>query len=227
MVEIRMVQLDVDAAAVREAADLLSPDERRRAGRFAGARDRRRFIVARASLRRCIGSFLGVRPGMIEFGYGAHGKPRLAGRHAGTALRFNVSHCNDIAALAFATGCEVGVDIEAVRDVPDAEAITGRFGSAAERRAWRSLAARDRLRGFFNWWTRKEAFVKARGGGLSIPLNAFDVSFAPGAPAQLLRIADATADEPEWSLGEFVPGPGLVGAFAECNMEAAAIDARN
>lgn len=227
MVVIRMVQLDVDAAAVCEAAELLSPGERRRASGFARARDRRRFTVARAWLRRHIGSFVGVSPETIDFSYGPHGKPGLGGRLAGAGLHFNVSHCDDVGALAFATGGEIGVDIEAVRDIPDAEAITGRLASPAERRAWRSLAARDRRRGFFNWWTRKEAFVKARGGGLSMPLNAFDVSLAPGVPARLLRVADAAAGERGWMLDEFVPGPGLVGAFAVRSMEAEQIDARN
>ena len=220
MVEIRMMQLDVDAGSAREAVELLSPDERRRARRFARERDRRRFTVARAGLRRHIGSLLGAAPETIEFAYGARGKPRLGGRHAKADLRFNVSHCGDVVALAFTSRGAIGVDIEAVRDVPDAEAITERLGSDSERRAWQSLAARDRVRGFFNWWTRKEALVKARGGGLSMPLDAFDVTLAPGAPARLLRVTDATADATGWSLDEFLPGPGLVGAVAVGNTEA-------
>ena len=220
MVEIRMMELNVDAGSAREAAELLSPDERRWARRFARERDRRRFTVARAALRRHIGALLGVSAGKIEFGYGPQGKPCLAGHHTGASLHFNVSHCNDVAALAFTTGGEIGVDIEAVRDMPDADAITDHLGSAAERMAWRALAARDRLRGFFNWWTRKEAFVKARGGGLSIPLDAFDVTLTPGAPARLLRVADQAADGPGWSLDEFAPGAGLVGAVAVRNTEA-------
>jgi 4'-phosphopantetheinyl transferase len=212
VVEIRMIQLDADTAAVREAATVLSRDERRRARRFARPRDSRRFTVARAALRRCLGDRLGVPPQTIEFAYGAHGKPCLGGRHTGADLRFNVSHCDDVAALAFATGGEVGVDIEALRAVPDAEAITGYLGSAAERHAWKSLSKRQKLRGFFNWWTRKEAFVKARGAGLSLPLDTFDVSFVPGAPARLLRVADAAGEVSGWSLRAFVPGPRLVGA---------------
>ena len=220
MIEIRMLRLDVSAAAVSDAEALLSRDERRRAQRFARSRDRRRFTVARAALRRHLAARLGVPPQTIDFAYGPHGKPCLAGSHAGADLCFNVSHCNDFAALAFAAGRDIGVDIEAMRPVPDAEAITGSFASAAERRAWESLAEGQKRRGFFNWWTRKEAFVKARGGGLSLSLDAFDVTFVPGAPARLLRVADATGGT-GWSLQTFAPGPRLVGAvaFAAGDME--------
>ena len=226
MVEIQMMQLDVDAAAVREADALLSPDEQWRARRFARARDCRRYTVARAALRRHLGSRLGVAPQAVEFAYGPHGKPCLAECHGAPDLRFNVSRCDDVAAIAFASGREVGVDIEAVREMPDAEAITGQLGSAIERRTWSALGSREKLRGFFNWWTRKEAFVKARGGGLSLSLHAFDVSFAPGAPARLLRIADSRGDESGWSLDAFEPGAGLVGAiaFAAGDVEAEKID---
>jgi 4'-phosphopantetheinyl transferase len=124
-----------------------------------------------------------------------------------------------VAALAFATGGEIGVDIEALRAVQDAETIAAQLCSPAEWSAYASLADHEKLRGFLNWWTRKEAFVKARGGGLSQPLDTFDVSLAPGVPARLLRVSDVPGDDPGWALREFDPGPGLVGAvaFAETN----------
>jgi 4'-phosphopantetheinyl transferase len=221
VVEIRMLRLDVGAAAVRDAASLLSRDERQRARSFARPCDCRRFTVTRAALRRQLGERLGVAPQTIEFAYGPHGKPCLAGSQAGADVHFNVSHSDDFAALAFASGGEIGVDIEALRAVPDAETIAGSLASPVERRAWKTLPARQRVRGFFNWWTRKEAFVKARGGGLSIPLDAFDVAFAPGASARLLRVAGAPGEGAGWSLRAFAPGPHLVGAvaFASGEME--------
>ncbi|HET7132461.1 MAG TPA: 4'-phosphopantetheinyl transferase superfamily protein, partial [Gammaproteobacteria bacterium] len=155
----------------------------------------------------------GVAPRAITFTYGPHGKPRLGGKHA-SCLRFNVSHAGEVAALAFADRGEIGVDIEALRPVPDAEAIARGFGSMAERSAWDSLAPRQKLLGFFNWWTRKEAFVKACGGGLSAPLDTFDVSFTPGTPARLLRVAGLTGDQAGWTLHAFIPGPRLAGAVA-------------
>ncbi len=213
-VEIVMTPLDVAGAATREAATLLSADERLRASRFARARDRRRFTVARAELRRQLGARLAVPPATIEFAYGVHGKPRLAGGPARADLRFSVSHSGGVAALAFATGREIGVDIEVVRPVPEAGTIAARMCSPAEWRAWDSLAERHKLRGFLDWWTRKEAFLKARGDGLCHPLDAFDVSLAPDASACLLRVADSAGDGARWALHAFAPGPRHVGAVA-------------
>lgn len=209
-----MTSLDVGSAAVCQAATLLSGNERLRASRFAHARDRRRFIAARAELRRQLGARLRVPPDAIAFVYGPHGKPYLADWQGGADLHFSVSHCDGVAALAFATGREIGVDIEALRAVEDAETIVATLCSPVEWRAYASLAEHQKLRGFLNWWTRKEAFVKAHGGGLWHPLDAFDVSFAPGAPARLLRVGDTPADGTGWELRAFDPGPGLVGAFA-------------
>ncbi|HET7024673.1 MAG TPA: 4'-phosphopantetheinyl transferase superfamily protein [Gemmatimonadales bacterium] len=214
MVEILMTQLDLGPAAVQEAAMLLSGDERLRASRFVRARDRRRFTVARAELRRRLGARLSTPPHTIEFAYGRHGKPFLAGRQGRTGLRFSVSHCDGVGALAFATGREIGVDIEALRAVHDADAIAARLCSAVEWRAYESLAAHQKLRGFLNWWTRKEAVVKAHGGGLCQPLDTFDVSLAPGAPARLLRVAGTGGEDAGWALHAFAPGPHLVGAVA-------------
>jgi 4'-phosphopantetheinyl transferase len=214
VVEILMVPLDIGPAAAHEAATLLSSDERQRASSFARARDRRRFIVARATLRRQLGVRLMAPPATIRFAYGQHGKPCLAGRHGGADLRFNVSHCDGVAAFAFVTGGEIGVDIEALRTVHDAEAIAAHLASPAECRAYATLAEHQKLRGFFNWWTRKEAFVKAQGGGLGHSLDTFDVSLTPGTPARLLRVADGSGEGADWDLREFAPGPHLVGAVA-------------
>lgn len=206
-----MTPLDVAPADVHQATALLAGHERLRASRFARRRDGRRFTVARAELRRQLGARLMVPPQHIEFAYGPRGKPRLAGRHGRADLRFSVSHCDGVAALAFATGREIGVDIEALRAVRDAETIAARLCSPVEWHAYESLPEHQKLRGFLNWWTRKEAFVKADGGGLCHPLDAFDVSLAPGARARLLRVAGARGDG-SWDLRAFAPGPRLVGA---------------
>jgi 4'-phosphopantetheinyl transferase len=208
------MSLDVGPAAARAAATLLSDDERRRASGFARIRDRRRFTVARAELRRRLGMRLGVPPRGVAFAYGPHGKPYLAERRAHAHLRFNVSHTDGVVALAFANGRDVGVDIEVLRAVPDAGAVAARLCSPAEWRAWASLAEHQKRRGFLNWWTRKEAFVKARGSGLCHPFDAFDVSLAPGEPARLLRVAGETAHGAGWTLRALDCGPRLVGAVA-------------
>jgi 4'-phosphopantetheinyl transferase len=187
MSEVIVASLDV---AAEPLAALLSADEMQRAGRFAFERDRRRFIVARGRLRQLLGERLGIRPEKVNFTYSPAGKPSLAPGYA-RDLRFNVSHCGGVAAYAFAEAREIGVDVEREREIEDAEAIAERCFSPAERDACRA-------RGFLYCWTRKEAFVKALGSGLSSPLPALDVSAAP----------------PGWSVRSFVPGPGLVGAVA-------------
>jgi 4'-phosphopantetheinyl transferase len=179
-------------------AGLLSADERERAGRFAFEHDRRRYVVARARLRQLLGERVGAAPESLRFVYQAHGKPALARRPGQRDLRFNVSHCGEVAAYAFADGREVGVDIEEVRELPDADQLALRCFSPGERAAYLCLPPRERPRGFFDCWTRKEAFVKALGAGLSQPLEAFDVSRSPGG----------------CSLSSFEPAPGLIGAVA-------------
>jgi len=206
-------RLPTTGEAVRAASALLSGVERQRANRFAFDRDRHRFIVARALLRRLLGARLGTRPEAVELVYGPHGKPALAPRHAPADLRFNLSHSEDLAAYAFAHGREIGVDVEAVRSMCDADAIAARFFSARENQTYLSLDSRDRPRGFFHCWTRKEAFIKALGDGLSCPLDRFDVSLAPGEPARILRLARAPGDGRRWRMESFAPAAGFVAAL--------------
>jgi len=211
MHELVVRSLDIDAESL---AGLLSADERERAGRFAFERDRRRYIVARARLRQLLGERLGAAPESLRFVYKPHGKPALARCPGQRDLRFNVSHCGEVAAYAFAEGREVGVDIEELRELPDADDIAMRFFSRRERGAYLRLPVRQRPQGFFNCWTRKEAFIKALGEGLSHPLESFDVSLVPGKPARLLRVGRIPASRCDWTLRSFVPGSGLVGAVA-------------
>jgi 4'-phosphopantetheinyl transferase len=155
---------------------------------------------------------LGVRPESVELTYGAHGKPTVSRRFADADLRFNVSHSEDVAVYAFALGREIGVDVEAVRVIPDADNIAARFFSRRENEAYLALDPRDRPLGFFNCWTRKEAFIKALGDGLYHPLDRFDVSLAPGEPAKILRVESKSGDHCGWCLDSFSPAPGFVAA---------------
>jgi len=212
-VEVVSVRLDAEPAAVGEFAQCLSDGERLRASRFVFDRDRRRFIVGRARLRHLLASRLGVQPDAVELVYGPRGKPALARHFARSGLRFNVSHANDVAVYAFALGREVGIDVEAVRVIRDADDIAARFFSRRENEAYLALDPRDRPLGFFNCWTRKEAFIKALGDGLYHPLDRFDVSLAPGEPARILRVESTPGDGCGWALHSFLPGPGLIGAI--------------
>jgi 4'-phosphopantetheinyl transferase len=190
-------QLDLVVARldIPVSAEVLSNAERERAARFTSERDRRRFSVARATLRRLLAARLGVRAEEVELVYGEHGKPALGGRCADSGLRFNVSHCEDLAVYAFARGREVGIDVETVRWFADADDVAARFFSPAEYEEYAALDALDKPRGFFNCWTRKEAFLKAIGDGLNHPLQSFDVSRVGG-----------------WEIESFVPAPGFVAA---------------
>jgi len=192
----------------------LSPDERARAERFRFDIHRDRFIVARALLREILGALLGVAARRLAFDYSARGKPSLARPFAAEDLRFNLSHADGLALYAIARGREVGVDVERVRPLPDAEHIAARFFSPREQAALRSLPAVERAAGFFACWTRKEAFLKATGDGLARRLDAFDVSVVPGLPARLERVEGDPREAGRWSLAEVRPAPGYVGAVA-------------
>jgi len=210
--EIVVFRLDVEPDAVRASAALLSDAERQKANRFAFDHDRRRFIVARAQLRRFLAARLGVRPESVELIYGPRGKPALSRRFADSDLRFNVSHSEDVAVYAFAPGREIGIDVEAVREIRDADDIAARFFSRRECEAYRALDRHDRPLGFFNCWTRKEAFIKAIGDGIYYPLDRFDVSLSPGEPANILRVESTPGEDCEWRLHSFVPETGFIGA---------------
>ncbi len=212
-IQVVVARLDLGVEAVRASAALLSDAERQRAARFARHRDRRRFIIARSRLRQLLGDRLDMRPESIELVYGQRGKPALARCFADSGLRFNVSHCNDVAVYAFSSGREIGIDVEAVRLMRDADDIAARFFSPREYEAYLALDPRDRPLGFFNCWTRKEAFIKALGDGLYHPLDRFDVSLAPEAPARILRVESTAGDRCGWCMESFSPVPGFVAAI--------------
>lgn len=209
--DVVIARLDIGAEAADASAALLSGEERQRAGRFAQDRERRRFTVARARLRQLLGARLAVAPEAIELEYAAGGKPRLHPKF-GSDLRFNLSHYEDVAAFALAHGREVGVDVEGVRSLEDADAIAALVFSPREHQAYRAVDPAQKPRAFFNCWTRKEAFVKALGEGLQHPLHSFDVSLVPGEPARLERVESTPGDSCGWVLHAFTPGDELVGS---------------
>jgi 4'-phosphopantetheinyl transferase len=210
--EVVVTRLDVEPEVVRAKTTLLSDGERDRARHFAFERDRRRFVVARAGLREQLALRVGRRPEAIELVYGTHGKPALARQRGDPDLRFNVSHCENVALYAFSYGREIGVDIEAIRQVSDADEIALRFFSRWEIEAYLALESRDRPLGFLNCWTRKEAFIKALGDGLYRPLDSFDVSLVPGEPAKILRVGDTPGGDCGWCLSANAPMHGFAAA---------------
>lgn len=211
-VEVIIAHLDASPDDVAASASVLSADERSRAERFAFDRDRSRYIVGRAGLRRLLGERLSVEPHEIALTYGAHGKPRLAPPFAGSGWRFNMAHADDVAVYSFARGRDVGIDVESIHAFGGLGDVARTVFSREEYRAFSGLSAAERVRGFFNGWTRKEAFVKALGAGLALALDRFDVTLAPGEPARLLRVDSTPGDRCHWALCSFDPAPGFAGA---------------
>lgn len=185
----------------------LGPDERIRADRFHFERDRNAFVAARGILRQLLGRYLGRLPADIQFDYGPQGKPSLR-LQSKPSIQFNLSHSHGLALLAFATNCPLGVDVELVRSDFATDDIARRFFSPLEVEEWHVLPDSLRVEGFFLCWTRKEAYVKAKGQGLQIPLDSFHVSLTPGQPEEL-----RSEDGLQWSLHSLRPGPGYVGAL--------------
>ena len=209
-VEVWFTRLDLGHKAIERARALLSADESERAQGMASA-PQHRFVAARALLRRLLAAYLGTDPGGIEFAYGRKGKPHLAGQHADTRLRFNVSHSGDWALVAIGMS-PLGIDLERLRPVRDIEALAARFFAPRERLTLHTLPASEKQGGFFACWTRKEAYVKALGEGLVRSLKNFEVVFAPGLEPAIL--ARGGSRKPGWALHHLEPERGLLGALA-------------
>lgn len=213
-VHVWRAELDQPVRIREHLTAALSADELQRAERFYFDRDRQRFAVGRGILRAILASYLNREPSEIEFCYGSRGKPALAAGCAESRLCFNLSHSGGLALVAIALGSEVGIDLEQIREMPDAEAIAANFFSARENAALRALPAEQKLQAFFHGWTRKEAYLKAIGDGLAQPLDSVEVSLAPGEPAKLLSIAGDRAAASRWAIADLTPAPGFAGAIA-------------
>lgn len=211
---VETLPLDLSAEALRGLAGTLSVDEHARASRFKFDRDRNRFIAARGQLRIALGRCSGADASRIEFAYGPRGKPALAGDFAAAGLHFNLSHSEDLALLGVTTAGPVGVDLERVRRLPEFDLLVSRFFSARERVGFLALPADQKPTAFFKLWTRKEAWLKATGEGISEALGQVEVTFLPAQPAQLLSLPDGTQDVNDWSLHEVVVPAGFVAAVA-------------
>lgn len=195
-------------------ARLLTSDEVERANGFHFKKDRDGFTVARGLLRTLLGRYLQVEPERLRFDYSPYGKPSLKGAGATPSpLRFNVAHSGDLILLAFAVEREIGVDVERLRDDFATEEIAARFFSRHEVTALRAMPNALRVESFFRCWTRKEAYIKARGEGLSLLLDKFSVSLDPREPASLVAIEDAPHEVSRWSLWDLSPGEGYAGAL--------------
>jgi 4'-phosphopantetheinyl transferase len=212
-VHIWRASLNTSLSLIHHLQQLLTEDEVVRAGRFAFERDRHHFIVARGILRAILGRYLSIRPGFLRFDTNAYGKPYLGLPRGKPPLKFNLAHSHDLALYAFTHSREVGVDIEYMRADIDYEELAKYSFSQYEQSILRTLPEVAKQQAFFHCWTRKEAYIKARGKGLSIPLDLFDVSLGPGEPPVLINSREDPQETARWSFRDLNPGPGYASAL--------------
>jgi len=208
-VEVWGIWLDATEPMLTYYSSILSIDERNRAERSSLEKLKRSYTLARGALRLLLGHYLGCFPNEIKLTSGPKGKPAL---QPPSRLKFNASHSGQLALYALTLDCDMGIDVEKTRELDDPESIAARFFSAAELTELRSLTPDEKALAFFRCWTRKEAYVKAIGDGLAMPLNGFQVTLLPGAPARFIQISTGHASD--WTLEHLELAPGYVGALA-------------
>ncbi|MCY3556018.1 MAG: 4'-phosphopantetheinyl transferase superfamily protein [Gemmatimonadetes bacterium] len=206
--------LDLPSDRVGELERFLAADELERAKRFLVRSARDRYTVARAVLRNLLALYVSAVPAELQFHYTEYGKPELA--HPATSIRFNVSHSHDLAVYAVTAGVPVGIDVEYLRRraTMDRLKIAHRVFSDREYNELASMPRYRRDEAFLACWTRKEAFVKAIGQGLSCPLDQFDVSVDPNDPPELRATHWDPLETDRWSMASVDPGPDYIGALA-------------
>lgn len=208
------VSLAQTESCLQSLQQTLSTDERTKADRFRFPKDRSQFIVSRGALRAILSRYLNISSHTLRFDYNPYGKPSLIVTQGGNTLRFNLSHSRGMALIAITKNRDIGVDIEGINPNFSGLEIAEKFFSPLENSVLRSLPEHLQATAFFTCWTRKEAYIKAVGKGLSIPLNQFDVSLAPGEPAALLNVEENPEEASKWSLIELFPSSDLVAAVA-------------
>jgi 4'-phosphopantetheinyl transferase len=196
------------------AISCLSESERERAANLPLSAPRRQYVVARAVLRTLLSRYAGIPVRDIIFGYESHGKPVLKNTDI-AEFRFNLSHSGDLALFAMTLAQSVGADVERLRPVAEAELIASRTFSRAEFEQLMMIQEGPaRLHAFYCCWTRKEAFIKALGAGLSFPLDKFSVSIEIDQPPRVISISEDLGIAEHWTLYHFEPTPNYIGAVA-------------
>jgi 4'-phosphopantetheinyl transferase len=207
-------KLDLPPTSVEQFGVFLTADEQNRARRFHFEVDRTEFVVSRGTLRALLGSYQCTPAGELRFAYSEYGRPRLADNANSEPIEFNISHSGGVVLLAFSRLHSLGIDVEKVRTNFDSLEIAESYFSQSERAVLRGIPVDARQEAFFRCWTRKEAFIKALGEGLSHPLDAFDVSLAPGVPAALLATRPNGWEATRWAILDVAVPNGYVAALA-------------
>ena len=210
-VHVWRVDLEQPEHVFKQFRKTLQEDELHRADRFHFEKDRRAFAISRGFLRHVLSRYLQTAPEALRFSYGPYGKPALDGEHKSSPLRFNMSHSRAVALVAVTEARELGVDVEYIRADFASEDVARRFFSPREVAAFNALPNEQKVTAFFRCWSRKEAYIKAIGRGLSQALDGFDVTLAPDAPAALLRTHDDDASR--WSVHDIDVGNDYAAAL--------------
>jgi 4'-phosphopantetheinyl transferase len=206
-VHVWTIDLNANPAAVSSLLESLSGPERARAARLRTSELRVRFIIAHGALRSILAHYTRKAAAAIALETTATGKPYLPGH----PVAFNLSHSDGLAVCAIAPEGSIGVDVERIRAVPDADAIVKRYFARGEAQEYAALGRGDRITAFFSTWTRKEAFVKAVGDGLRCPLDSFEVDITASCTQPSIA---TTGHQGEWHLRSFEPAPGYIAAVA-------------
>lgn len=210
-VHLWLASLKQPTAYLQSLQRLLSPDEVQKAERFYFEKDKNAYIAGRGMLRKILAAFLNTAPEQITFRYNPYGKPMLANP---ANIDFNLSHSHELAFYAVSRGSVIGVDIEHIRPVNEFWEVARSYFSKNEIAMLETVAEARQLEAFYNCWTRKEAYIKAKGEGLSMPLHQFDVTLIPGEPARLLQTRGDEGEARRWHLESFTPQAGYVAAVA-------------
>lgn len=210
-VHLWLAQLDLPTDVLTQLARSLSPDEQQRAARFRFERDRDRFTAGRGILRQILSRYLQTAADKLEFSYAAHGKPALKPFANPLNLQFNVSHSQTLLLCAVTVSHRIGVDVEALREVSDLERLTQRFFSAKEHETIQALPTEQRPLAFFQYWTCKEAILKAIGAGL-VELESVELDLRLPM-ARVLRLAEEYALS-HWQIHAFPPAANFAAAVA-------------
>jgi 4'-phosphopantetheinyl transferase len=213
-VHVWIVPVTVGDAEAVEGFETLALAERARASRLRSEVARRCFVQRRASLRAILAGYLGVAPRQVGFAVNEYGKPSLILPRTSGQLSFNAAQSGTVAVIAVARSGRIGIDVERLRPLAGAESIATRFFAAGEAATILGLHPRDRIGEFFRMWTRKEAVVKALGGGLSIPLDAFEISLQPRELPEILRWDIPGAGPVPLRIYDLEIAEGYVGALA-------------
>jgi 4'-phosphopantetheinyl transferase len=213
-VHIWCASLEQSPDKVQALAQTLSADEQSRASRFRFRQHQENFIISRGFLREILSRYLHTQAVDLQFCYSPNGKPSLANIAEGNRLSFNLSHSGKIVLYAMNWNHEIGIDIEEVKAIPDLDGLVKNFFSEPEKQAILELEPDEKIVAFFNGWTRKEAYLKAVGTGLSLFPAHVEVSLNSDENPRFIKISGDTEAAEKWILKTLVPVEGYVGAIA-------------